>query len=267
MNLGLEGRVAVVTGASSGIGRATASMLAAEGARVVLVARSEGPLGLVVDEIRAAGGSAVGVAADVADPGSADVIVGAAEASFGPVEVLVNSAGGQTRSPKDRTDTFDEDVWMHLYRLNVVSAVRLSTRCIDGMTQRGWGRIVNVGSVNGRDTDARFGPYGAAKAALLHATGTLAQAYGDRNILVNVVLPGLTRTEGVEARLVAAADAKGVDAQHMAQRMMARRPIALGRLGESDEVAAAIVFLCSEPASWITGSSLLVDGGTLHTVP
>ena len=267
MDLGLRGKVAIVTGASLGIGRSTASRLAAEGASVVLSARTAAPLDAAVEEIRVAGGSAAGVVADVTDPSSADRLVEAAEGTFGGVDILVNCAGGQTRSEKDRMDAFDEDVWMDLYRFNVVSAVRLSTRCVDGMATRGWGRIVNVSSINGRDMDPRFGPYGAAKAALLHASGTLAQAYADRNILVNVVLPGLTRTEGVQMRLESTATERGVTPEHIEQRMMDKMTIALGRLGEPDEVAAAIVFLCSESASWITGSALLVDGGTIRTTP
>ena len=126
--------------------------------------------------------------------------------------------------------------------------------------------MVNIGSTAARHCDPRFGPYGAAKAALLHVTRNLAQLYSRDGVLVNCVLPGLTRTDGVLGGYTSAAKATGRTEAHIEQRMMARQPIAIGRTGEPHEVAAAIVFLCSEQASWITGAELLVDGGTITDI-
>ena len=119
----------------------------------------------------------------------------------------------------------------------------------------------------GRDADPRFGPYGAAKAALLHLTRNLSQAYTRQGILTNCVLPGLTRSEGVVEGYDKVAKATDRTVAEIERRMMARQPIAIGRTGEPREVAAAIVFLCSEQAAWITGALLQVDGGTIRAVP
>jgi 3-oxoacyl-[acyl-carrier protein] reductase len=267
MELGIEGRVAIVTGASQGIGRATAMLLAGEGVSVVVSARRAEPLHETVDAIRALGGEAWAVQADVADPRSAAVLTEAAASRYGDIDIVVNNAGGQTGTRQDRIRDFDEEVWISQYRLNVTSAVRLASACIPGMANRGWGRIVNVSSTLGREADPRFGPYGAAKAALLHVTRNLALAYASRGVLVNAVVPGLTRSEGTLSGYEAAAAASGRTPDDIERRMMELQPIAMGRVGESEEIANAIAFLCSERASWITGGSVTVDGGTLRAVP
>ena len=128
------------------------------------------------------------------------------------------------------------------------------------------GRVVNVASTMARHCDPRFGPYGAAKAALLHVSRNLAQAYSRDGILVNCVLPGLTRTGGVLDGYASAAVAMGSSEDEVERRMMARQPIAIGRTGEPEEVAAAVVFLCSERTSWVTGAEVAVDGGTLTDI-
>jgi 3-oxoacyl-[acyl-carrier protein] reductase len=263
MELGLEGRAAIVTGASKGIGRAVADQLGSHGASVVLSARDGGALDEAVAELQGHGYEAIGVPADVVDRSSSTRLREAALEAFGRIDIVVNNAGGGGGTLGD----FDEDEWHHIYALNVLSAMRLTMACLPDMQSRGWGRVVNVASTMARHCDPRFGPYGAAKAALLHVSRNLSLAYAGDGILTNCVLPGLTRTEGVRSGLDAQASQRDTTADDIERRMMRRQPIAMGRLGEPEEVAAAIVFLCSEQARWITGADLLVDGGTITDIP
>lgn len=258
MDLGLAGRCAIITGASKGIGRATARLLAAEGASLVIGARNPEALGALADELARVSG-AVAVQADVMDRGSAERLRDAALDGFGRIDIVVNNAGGGGSA----LDRFDEDEWLELYTKNVTSALRLTMACLPTMRSQGWGRVVNIGSTAARHCDPRFGPYGAAKAALLHVSRNLSLAYARDGVLVNCVLPGLTRTDGVLDRYAEAAVAMGRSEPDIERRMMERQPIAIGRAGEPEEVAAMIVFLCSERASWVTGADILVDGGTI----
>jgi NAD(P)-dependent dehydrogenase (short-subunit alcohol dehydrogenase family) len=266
MDLGLGGRVALVTGSTQGIGRAVADLLSAEGASVVVSSRREEAVDATVAGLRSAGASVIGVVADVEDAHSADVLRDAALDAFGRIDIVVNNAGGYGRGG-DRLTDFREDIWMDLYRLNVVSAVRLTTACLPSMLERRWGRIVNVASTFARDVDTRFAPYGAAKAALLHVTRNFSLAYASRGICSNAVLPGLTRTDGTLAGYEAAGRASDRTSEQIERRMIELQPIAADRTGEPYEVAAAIGFLCSEQASWVTGELLQVDGGTIRALP
>jgi NAD(P)-dependent dehydrogenase (short-subunit alcohol dehydrogenase family) len=263
MDLGIGGRVALITGASAGIGAATARRLASEGVRLVLAARQRGPLDALVAEIEAVGGTATAVAVDVTDRRSSAVLRAAALERHGRVDIIVNNAGGGGSS----IQRFDEQEWLDVYTANVTSALRLVHECLPDLRAQRWGRIVNVASTSARHCDPRFGAYGAAKAALLHVSRNLALAYSAEGVLTNCVLPGLTRTEGVLRGYEDAAAASGRTPEEIEQRMVERQPIAMGRTGEPDEVAAVIVFLCSELASWVTGSLVSVDGGTLTDVP
>ena len=215
MDLGLKGRRAIVTGASKGIGFATARLLAAEGVSLVLCAREHGPLQEVCAQLGELT-QVVTVCADVMDRGSSAVLREAAVEAFGGVDIVVNNAGGGGSALKD----FDEDEWHALYTLNVTSAMRLTMECMPLMVGQRWGRVVNVGSTMSRHTDPRFGPYGAAKAALLHVTRNLAQAYSRDGVLTNCVLPGLTRTSSVLGGYAAAAAATGRTEDDIERRMM-----------------------------------------------
>jgi 3-oxoacyl-[acyl-carrier protein] reductase len=261
MDLGISGRCAIVTGASKGIGRATAAALADEGASVVLVARNPEPLAAVARELEGASGM-LAVEADVMDRSSADHIRDAALERFGRIDIVVNNAG----SGGSPLASFDEDEWHDLYTMNVTSGMRLVTACLPAMRAQKWGRIVNVGSTMSRHCDPRFGPYGASKAALLHVTRNLSQAFARDGVLANCVLPGLTRSDGVLDGYREAATAMGRTSDDVERRMLERQPIAIGRTGEPEEVAAMIAFLCSERASWVTGAEILVDGGTITDI-
>jgi 3-oxoacyl-[acyl-carrier protein] reductase len=264
MTIDLGGRVALVTGASKGIGRAIALELAAAGADLVINARGRAALDTVAGEVRALGRQVEAVAADVATPDGAVLPVERARATFGRVDVLVNNAGGG--SPKRLLDLTEDD-WHTSFELNFMSAVRLSLACVPLMRARGGGRIINVSSRVGRQPDPYFAPYAAAKAALINFTKGLANAFSKDGILSNCIVPGLVRTEAVleAARVSAAATGKTVD--EVLAETLRRRPIPAGRLGEPADVAALVVFLASPRASWITGSTFTVDGGIVPTAP
>lgn len=263
MNLGITGRVAIVTGASKGIGLATSLALADEGVSVVMAARDSTDLAIAAQQVVQSGGVVRPVPCDVMDRDSAVLLQQSALDAFGRIDIIVNNAGGGGSSLAE----FDEDEWLALYTLNVTSVMRLTMACMQNMRDQRWGRIVNVGSTMSRACDPRFGPYGAAKAAVLHVSRNLAQAFSKDNVLTNCVLPGLTRTHGVVARMAELASTTRRTEAQIEDRMMDRQPIAIGRLGEPAEVASVIVFLCSERSSWTTGAEVLVDGGTIAVVP
>jgi 3-oxoacyl-[acyl-carrier protein] reductase len=261
VDLGIAGRKAVVTGASRGIGRAVAAALGSEGASLVLCARGAAGLEAAVEELRSGGCDVAGVVGDICDPETTDAIVAAAVPG---VDILVNNAGGESgHVPIER---LADDDWERAYRLNVVSAVRLTVAVLPHMRERGWGRIVNVASYTARVPEPFCGPYAAAKAALVNVTRNLSRAYGSEGICANCVLPGLTETEGVLEGFEEASAATGRSREELVARMLERAPMDAGRLGTAAEVASAVAFLCSEQAAWITGAALAVDGGTVRAV-
>lgn len=249
MELGLEGRVAVVTGASRGIGRAVAEALLAEGCEVVAVSRSgDGP------------GSPV--AADVTDPAAAAPIVSTCLERHGRLDVLVNNAGGA--EPRPFAQLTDAD-WQRSFELNFFAAVRMAAACAPPMLEQGWGRMVHVASVSGREPDHRFAPYSAAKAALLNWSTSLSRAHAAQGLLSSCVVPGITLTELVAQNASATSQRLGISADEVMARQLDQHGVAAGRFGDPEEVAAAVVFLASEAASWVSGATLEVDGGTLRS--
>lgn len=265
MDLGLEGRVCVVTGASRGIGRDVARRLAAEKARVVLVARQEERLATAAAECREAGGRAATLALDVTDPAAAERIARHAEAELGPIEVLVNNAGAARWRPLEEVP--DED-WQAAWELNVMAPLRLMRAVVPGMRERGWGRIVNVSSTAGKRPSALMPEYSVAKAAQLSLSRLYADRHAKDGVLVNAVCPGPTMSElwmepgGLLDQSRAAGDEETRDEALAAAG--AKRPI--GRLADVGEVAAVIAFLCSEHASYVAGASWSVDGGTVQVI-
>jgi len=243
MDLGIGGRVAVVTGASRGIGAATAELLEGEGARVVRVSRSEG--------------------IDVRAPDAAERISALAP---GPVDILVNNAGTSAVAALD--DLADDD-WNEQWELHVMASMRLMRAFAPGMAERGWGRIVNVSSSSGkRPSSLLSAAYSVAKAAQLSLSRVYADAYGARGVLVNAVTPGPTSTpqwtgEGGLGDQTAAA--RGLGSREEAIEAQSSRSL-LGRFAEPAEVAAVIAFLCSERASNVTGAAWSVDGGVVGSI-
>ena len=260
----LAGQVALVTGASKGIGRAIALELARVGADLAINARGREALGAVADEVRACGRQVETVAADVATEAGGQLVVERAVARFGRVDVLVNNAG---RGAPRRLLELTEADWQASFALNFMSAVRLSLACVPLMRASGGGRIINISSRVGRQPDPYFAPYAAAKAALISFTKSLANAFSRDGILSNCVLPGLVRTEAVEDAARTSAAATGKTVEEVFAETLRARPIPIGRMGEPADVAGLVVFLASPRASWITGATFSVDGGILPVAP
>src|SRR5262245_28199725 len=260
----LSGRVALVTGASKGIGREIALQLADAGADLVICARGAEPLARAAELLRQRGRQVEAIAADVSTSAGCARVLECAQRRFDRLDVLVNNAG--QGSPKNMVDLTDAD-WQASWDLNCMSAVRLSLGSVPMMRARGGGRIINISSRVGRQPDPYFAPYAAAKAALINFTKNLANAFSPDGILCNCVVPGLIRTEAVEAAARQSAAATGKTVDEVFAATLAKRPIPAGRLGEPADVAGLVVFLASPHASWITGSTFTVDGGIIPTAP
>lgn len=261
MDLGLDGRIAVVTGGSQGIGRAIALTLAEEGADVVIVARRRPPLEEVAQEIGERGRAALAVSTDITTSQGVDTVLAATLERFGRVDILVNNAG--KGAPKPMLE-LDDDDWRDSIELNLMSAVRLSLACVPHMRDQGFGRIVNISSRVGREPDPYFAPYAAAKAALINFSKNLANAFSGDHVLTNCIVPGLIRSEAVDGAAAASAAATGKTVEEVFAATLAKRPIPAGRLGEPEDVAGLVALLVSEHGSWITGSCFTVDGGIVR---
>jgi 3-oxoacyl-[acyl-carrier protein] reductase len=264
VDLGIEGRTCVVTGASRGIGRDVAERLTAEGASVLLVARGEEELASVADACEGPG-SASGFAVDVTEADAAERIVAVAEARFGHVDVLVNNAGEARWRALEAVP--DED-WQAAWDVNVMAPMRLMRAVLPAMREHGWGRIVNVSSTAGKRPSASMPEYSVAKAAQLSLSRLFADAHAGEGVLVNAVCPGPTKSEMwmesgglLDQSKEAAGHASREDALEAAG---AKRPI--GRLAEPGEIGAVIAFLCSEQASYVAGAAWSVDGGTVQVI-
>ncbi len=249
MDLHLKDRVCLVTGASTGIGRATAIILAAEGARVVATARSLDALNTMAAAIQAAGAHApVLLAADFAQEGGAERLAATALAAVGRVDVLVNNAGGSR--PMSVPD--DPAVWAEAFQLNFVAARRLGECLIPAMADRGWGRVISVtGAIAGKTLNAAS----SAKAALESWSKATAGTYAGRGVTVNCVAPGRLNSRQILERLHPTEESR---------RDFIERNIPAGRFGEPEEAASLIAFLASAQASYVNGATIPVDGGALR---
>jgi NAD(P)-dependent dehydrogenase (short-subunit alcohol dehydrogenase family) len=250
MDLGLEGKVCVVTGSTAGIGAEVAQQLAAEGARVVTSGRSSDGPGV---------GEALHVTIDLARRGGPETVVEAALAAFGRVDCLVNNVGyAEIRRFEEITD----DQWDDLWQLNVMSYVRAIRAVAPAMRDAGGGVIVNVASTAGKRPSTGMPDYSVTKAAVLSLSRLVADLYAKDGIRSNAVAPGPTATSAwlAEGGL---ADQQGAREEVLA-RAGAGRP--LGRLAEPEEIASVVAFLCSERASYVTGAAWSADGGTVPII-
>jgi NAD(P)-dependent dehydrogenase (short-subunit alcohol dehydrogenase family) len=255
LDLGLDNRVCVITGSTEGIGLEAARILAEEGARVVTSGRREDGPGV---------GEALHVPADLSQPDAPSEVIGAAESQVGPVEILVNNVGfAEIRSFEELTD----ETWEELWQLNVMSYVRAIRAVLPGMRERGFGRIVNVSSTAGKRPSTGMPDYSVTKAAVLSLSRLVADLYAKDGILCNAVAPGPTATpawlaDGGLADQTAKHSGKTRD--EVLADVGKGRP--LGRLAEPEEIAAVIVFLCSDRANYVTGAAWSVDGGTVPII-
>ena len=245
--MSLSGRVALVTGASQGIGRACALKLAQSGATLALVARGQDKLQQLVSQIEAAGGTAAAFALDVGDEEQIKSTFKAVVSQFGKIDILVNNAGITRDQLVMRMKRAD---WDSVLNTNLTSAYLCTQQAISSMLKQRWGRIINITSIFGQMGQAGQANYAASKAGLIGLTMAIAREVGSRSITCNAVAPGFIET--------AMTSGLGDDFKQNAVKM-----IPLGRVGSPEDVANAVAFLASEEASYITGHVLNVNGGML----
>lgn len=261
MDLGLQGRAAIVTGASRGIGRASAHALAAEGAQVLAIGRDRDALDTTAQQSQ---GRIETLALDVTDPSAGERAIAACREAFGRLDILINGAGtSRVRAIEALTD---ED-WQAQWELHVMGPMRLMRAAAPHMATQGWGRIVNVSSSSGKRPSSTNAAYSVTKAAVLSLSRAYADAYAQQGVLVNAITPGPV---GGELWLAPGgladqnAQAKGITREEVLESTAQRVP--LHRLGTDEEIAAVVVFLCSAQAAYVTGAAWSVDGGSVPVI-
>lgn len=244
---GLEGRTAVVTGAGRGLGRAIATALAAAGARVALLGRTEAALLDAAQEIAGAGGTALPVPVDVTDEPQVERAARTVQAELGGADILVNNAGAALVRPLLSTTTAEVS---SLFALNVIAAMTCSRHFGGAMIARRWGRVINVASIAGLLGESNTSVYAASKGALVAFTRALAVEWARHEVTVNAVAPGYFRTD---------LNAAALDDPDVGERLV--RKIPLRRVGQPAELGPLFVYLASEASAFMTGSVLVIDGG------
>jgi NAD(P)-dependent dehydrogenase (short-subunit alcohol dehydrogenase family) len=267
MTLSLTGKTALVTGGSKGIGAAAALSLSEARARVAICARDAAELQKTAEEIEGkTGHRVVAIPADVTSAADVERLMQEVQSLLGGVDILVNNAGsvGQIGPFED----IPTELYTSLYELNVVSMVRLVKAVLPVMKAKRWGRIINISSENGLQPDPDMCPYNLTKAAIINFSKSLSRSVGAYNILVNTVSPAFIYTPLVADMLKDIAARTGKTSEQALQDFLAeKRPhIELKRAGRIEEVGAAIAFLASEQASFITGTNLRVDGGSVASI-
>jgi len=250
MNIDLTGKVALITGASRGIGQAIAEAYAAAGARVVLASRKQESLDVVAERIRAAGGEALPVAGHTGYAEAVHHLVSSAKEAYGGVDILVNNAA--TNPHFGPIMTSEEGHWDKTFDVNVKGYFRTARACLDVMRQRGGGKIINMSSVAGRHAQPGMGVYGVTKAAVLMLTEVLAAELAPDNIQVNAIIPGYVKTQFSSAIW-----------KDPALNEEVLKTIPQHRMAEPEELTGLALFLASSASDFVTGASMVIDGGQL----
>ena len=252
----LAGRIAVVTGASEGIGAAITETLAAHGAAVAFCARRADGVHALASKLNGLPGDVHPYEVDMADAAAVDAFLTSVQGTMGAPDILVNNVG---QSPSRNFLYMTDDDWEHLFQVNLMSAVRCTQRLLPAMRQQRWGRVVMVSTGSAKYPNAATIDYAATKAALVAVAKALARKYAADNVLVNSVLPGLIRTPMWErtAAELAAASGQTVDSVFEARA----KNVPIGRYGEAREVADVVHYLCTERASYLAGIAIDIDGG------
>ncbi len=252
MDLGLRGKVAAITGGSEGIGRATALRFVREGVKLALCARRSEVLNAFADELRALGGEVLALTVDASLPGEMERFIAETVRNYGRIDILVNNAGSTAQGPFEKAD---DAIWQYDLSVKLLAQVRSARAAIPHMKKQGDGRIINISMAGAKQPHAASFPTSVSRAAGLAFTKALSQEVAGDGIRVNAIGLGWIKSRQQERR----AEIAGLSLEDHYKRLSPNVPV--GRLGEPDEVAAVIVFLASDAASYVTGTCVNVDGG------